>query len=62
MSNSLKNRTFADSLRTGLYKSIIAARKASKHAVKLSKDAKSAATTTYKDVKSTSKQAWNANI
>jgi len=62
MSNSLKNRTFADSLRTGLYKSIITARKASKQAVQASKKAATAAKAHSKDLKSVAKQAWNADI
>lgn len=62
MSQTLKTRTFTDTLRTGLYKSIISTRKLSKQAVKQSKRAAKAANNACKEATSVAKQAWNADI
>lgn len=62
MSNTLKNRTFADSVRTGLFKTIVNTRKAAKAAQQYSKKATAAAKYHSKDLKSVAKQAWHTNI
>jgi len=62
MSQTLKIRTFTDSVRTGLYKSIITGRKASRAVQFYGKVTIVATKLCSKDLMSAAKQAWNADL